>query len=44
LATISVPRIEPAPPLLSITIGWPIFSLTFLATMRATESAPPPGA
>jgi hypothetical protein len=40
----SVPRIEPAPPLLSITIGWPMLSLTLRATMRATESAPPPGA
>jgi hypothetical protein len=39
-----VPTIEPAPPLFSITIGWPMFSLTFFATIRATESAPPPGA
>ena len=33
----SVPTIEPAPPLFSMTIAWPMFSLTFLATMRATE-------
>jgi hypothetical protein len=40
----SVPMIEPAPARFSITIGCPMVSPTRLATTRATESAPPPGA
>ena len=32
------PMIEPAPPRFSTTIGWPMVSLTRLATMRATAA------
>ncbi len=34
----------PAPGLDSISTGWPICSLSFCPTMRATTSTPPPGA
>jgi hypothetical protein len=39
-----VPTIEPAPPLFSTTIDWPMLAPASLAMMRATASAPPPGA